>query len=407
MSPRVSRARMLVLMAALLAGCADAALPVIELTPATSPAGEESGQPFLAAMPDGRVLLSWLEQQQDGAHALRFAAGDGAVWSEPKLLAVSSRFFVNWADFPSITVLPDGRLAVHWLERSGPGTYAYDVRISMSSDGGRTWAAPITPHRDGTRTEHGFATLFPDGAELGAVWLDGRNMGGGDLHGDGGDMTLRFARIGATGEISAEAELDARTCECCQTDVAVTEQGPVIVFRDRSPSEIRDIAIVRRPVDGWSAPVPVHGDGWRIDGCPVNGPAIAAQGNRVVVAWFTAADETPRVNVAFSRDAGATFGSPVRVDEGNPGGRVDLVLRPDGVALVSWLERVEGRARVQVRAIRDGSEPGPVAVVDTVSAERRSGFPRMAFAGDVLVFAWTDPGRPSRVRVATAHLRTP
>lgn len=392
-------------LAAVLAGCADRALPVLEISPGVSPAGTGSGQPFLASMADGRVVLSWLEEQPEGAHALHFAAGNGSVWTEPKLLALSTRFFVNWADFPSITVLPDGRLAVHWLERSGPGTYAYDVRISMSADGGRTWSAPITPHRDGTQTEHGFATLFHDGNELGAIWLDGRNMAGDDH--EGSDMTLRFARIGAAGDLLEETELDARTCECCQTDVAVTDQGPVLVYRDRSPSEIRDIAVLRRPVDGWSAPVPVHGDGWRIEGCPVNGPAIAAQGTRVAVAWFTAADEIPRVNVAFSRDAGATFGAPVRVDGGNPAGRVDVLLRADGVAIVSWIERVEGGAEVQVRAVRDGADPGPVAVVDAVSAERRSGFPRMAFAGDAVVFAWTDPGRPTNVRVATALLRDP
>jgi hypothetical protein len=37
-----------------------------------------------------------------------------------------------------MVALPDGSLAAHWLVKSGSGTYAYDVNISRSFDGGKT-----------------------------------------------------------------------------------------------------------------------------------------------------------------------------------------------------------------------------------------------------------------------------
>jgi hypothetical protein len=198
--------------------------------------------------------------------------------------------------------------------------------------------------------------------------------------------------------------IDDRICDCCQTSAAITARGPVVVYRDRSPDEIRDISIVRR-VDGkWTEPARVHADEWQIEGCPVNGPSVIATGEEVAVAWFTGARDTARVNVAFSHDAGATFSAPVRVDDGNPAGRVDVEFDGSGRALVSWLERVgEAGAEVRVRAIAPDGQRSPAMVVASSAAARTSGFPRMVRSGDEIVFAWTQPGDTSRVRLAVAR----
>ncbi|MDQ3804043.1 MAG: glycoside hydrolase, partial [Acidobacteriota bacterium] len=134
-----------------------------------SPAAKESGQPNLTTGPAGRVYLSWLERIEGKRFALRFAARAGAGWEAARTVAEGDNWFVNWADFPSLAALPDGSLAAHWLARSGPGVYAYDVKIARSADGGKTWSKPFTPHRDGTPTEHGFVSMFPAaGGRLGA-----------------------------------------------------------------------------------------------------------------------------------------------------------------------------------------------------------------------------------------------
>jgi hypothetical protein len=237
-----------------------------------------------------------------------------------------------------------------------------------------------------------------------AVWLDGRNFTE-DGHSTANEMTLRYTRVGPDGGLGEEQLLDGRICDCCQTAVALTSRGPVVFYRGRSLDEIRDIWMVRQVDGAWSEPEAVHRDGWEIAACPVNGPAAAAEGERVAVAWFTAAHDTARVNVAFSDDAGARFGAPVRVDGGAPLGRVGVQLLPDGSALVSWLERGrDEQARVQVRRVAADGTPGPTQTVAESTGARSSGFPRMVRSGDRVVFAWTAAGEPSRVRVATAAL---
>ncbi len=376
-----------------------------------SPAAPGSAEPNLAAGDDGRVYLSWVEPAPDSAHALRFAVLEGGRWSAPRTVASGRDWFVNWADFPSLAVLPGGRLAAHWLQRSGAGRYAYDVRIARSADGGATWSPGVVPHRDGTAAEHGFVSLWPaEGDSLGAVWLDGRKYAAAEAHGGdgghgGGETMLVHTALAADGGVGAERPLDARICDCCQTGQATTSAGPLVVYRDRSPDEVRDVYVVRRVGGRWTEPRPVHADGWKIDACPVNGPQVAARGEQVAVAWFSGARDTARVLVAFSRDAGATWGDPVRVDDGDPGGRVDVELLDGGAALVSWIERTGGEAaEVRARRVSPDGGRGAATVVAATGGERASGFPRMVRSGGEVVFAWTAPGDPSTVRTARATL---
>ena len=365
-----------------------------------SPAGSGSAEPFLALGSDGRIHLTWLEPAPDSTHALRIATYDGTAWSVPRTIRSGRDFFVNWADFPSIEVLAGNRLAVHWLQKTGPGTYAYGVRVAQSADGGATWSEPVIPHRDSSDTEHGFVTLWPEGDGLGAVWLDGRRYNK-EGHSPTNEMMVVSTTIGPRGELGAETRVDERACDCCQTAVALTSAGPVLAYRDRSPEEIRDIYVARRVAGAWTTGVPVHNDGWKIAACPVNGPAIAASGRNVALAWFTAARDSAMVKVAFSSDAGATFGPPIRIDEGAPAGRVDVALLRDGSALVSWIERTGGdTAAVRVRRAASGQPPDSAVTVASSSATRASGFPRMVIRGDDAIFAWTEPGKPSAVRLA-------
>jgi hypothetical protein len=396
----------------LLAGCTAAAAelePVASPETLPSPAGATSGEPNLFATADGRVLLNWTESRATGGHALRFAVLEGGEWSEPRTIATGDAWFVNWADFPSLIELPDGSLAAHWLTRRPGGRYAYDVTVARSFDGGATWTEPLIPHDDGTPTEHGFVSLFPHDGALGAVWLDGRNFAGVDTlagggHGGHADMTLRFAVIDHDGSVRDEVVLDGRTCECCQTTAALTADGPIVAYRGRSADEIRDIEIVRWTPTGWSEPAPLHRDGWQIPGCPVNGPFAAAAGRRVAIAWFTGEGDVTRVQIVFSDDAGRSFGPPLRIDDGDPLGRVAAVLLEDGSALVSWLERTEQAAEIRLRRVQADGRMSPATLVALTDAARASGFPRMARAGDRVVFAWTEPGAPRQVHVAAAAI---
>jgi hypothetical protein len=278
------------------------------------------------------------------------------------------------------------------------------VKVASSVDAGASWSEPWTPHEDGTPTEHGFVSLFPLEAGVGLTWLDGRHYAPGPGGGEPTrEMQVRFRAVGTPGGPGPEVLLDERTCDCCQTDAAITAEGPVVVYRDRSPEEVRDIFVTRLTADGWSTGTPVHDDGWVTAACPVNGPAVAARGALVAVAWFTAAADEPRVLVAFSEDAGRSFSPPVRLDGGSPAGRVDVVLHADGRARVSWLERIGGDG-AELRLARLSASGGTpeVSTVSASSSARASGFPRLAIPpwepGSVLV-AWTDVSDPERSTV--------
>jgi len=399
-----------------LAACQEAAVPsssasfelLVSLEEMTSPAGGDSGEPFLSASEDA-VYLSWLQRTEGSYHELRFSTLEDDGWNQALVVAGGDDYFVNWADFPSVSPGPEGTLWAHWLQRGEAGGDDYGVRVSRPADQGATWSEPWTPHEDGTPTEHGFVSVFTQDAGIGLVWLDGRK----NVEGPGGEpaeneMTLRSRLVSTDGTPGPEMLLDGRICDCCQTDAAVTPSGPVLVYRNRTEDpEIRDIYITRS-VDGeWTEGTPVHNDNWNILGCPVNGPSVAVAGENLAVAWFTGAGDEPRVKVAFSDDDGASFGAATVIDAGNPAGRVEVVGLQDGTALVAWLERTGGEdAEVRVRQVRkDGTMSEGVSLTAS-SSSRASGFPQMAQAPDgSLVMAWTDVSvEPAQVRVTRFHM---
>jgi len=382
----------------------------IEIAPVELERPPGSGEPNLHATPEGEVLLTWLEPVSDGRWALRLAIRESGAWTEPRTVRESDRFFVNWADFPSSVRMEDGTIAVHWLEKvpAASSPYAYHVMLSLSADRGATWSEPIRAHRDDSPTEHGFVSMIPWRGGAAVVWLDGRAMQGAESedggHGVSGAMSVRFTTVLPDATLGAEVLLDGRTCECCGTALAAAGDGLVTAYRDRSETEIRDIAVVRGAGETWTEPALVAAQGWEIPGCPVNGPQLSADGAAVAAAWYTGAGNEPQVYVAFSNDGGASFGTAVRVDEGAPLGRVDIERLADGSAIVTWLEASGDEPRIVARRVHADGTLEPALLVARTSGERASGFPRMVRAGDELVFAWTAPGEDGGVRVRSARL---
>ena len=361
------------------------------------PAAAGSLAPNLALVA-GSVVVSWLEPLHGERHRLLTSRFDAAGWSEPVQITEGERFFANWADLPAVAEGGDGSLVSHWLAKTAEAVYAYSIFLARSVDGGASWTELGRLNDDDTATEHGFVSYAPEGDGLRAFWLDGREMEGG------GAMALRTALIGET--VGAAEVLDTRVCECCSTDAASGEGGPLVVYRDRGDSEVRDTAIVRRRGAEWTEPEMTASDGWSIAGCPVNGPAIDVAGETVAVAWFTAAGDAPRVQLAFAADGGATFGRPVLIDADAPLGRVDLALDGAGGAIVSWLAAAGPTGSVRLRhVLADGTTGEPLEIA-TTGAARASGFPRLVRLDDTLYLAWVDttPEAGHRIRMRAIPL---
>jgi hypothetical protein len=344
-----------------------------------------------------RTILSWIEIADDRT-TLKFVERTTSGWSAPQVVTSTTDFYVVPSDVPSVRALTDGTLVADWPQQDADAEEeAYNIRLSWSKDGGRTWSKPTNPHHDGTKTQHGFASLFPAPEGVGLVWLDGRAT---NPRTSTGDMALRAALYDRSGKQLREMPVDSRVCDCCSTDTAITPDGVIVAYRGRSADEVRDIYVSRYVAGRWGPPILVHDDGWRIEACPVNGPAISARDRVVAVAWFTAKDDKGHAFVAFSHDAGRTFGSPIPVDAETSAGRVGLALLADGSAAVTWVESANQRSEFRLRRVEpSGARSAAVTVGETGSTR----IPRVTLHRDELIFAWTEDDKgSSRVRTARA-----
>lgn len=371
--------------------------------PLSVPVPPGSSAPSLSGPTDGPLVLSWVEKLPDRRHALRYSRLENGTWSPVMTAAEGLEWSINWAEKPAVTALGGNRLAAHWFIANADSVYTYDIRIALSGDGGRSWSTPVTPHRDGTPTQHGFVSILPWQNEgLIAVWLDARRSAG---TGREDDVGLRYAQLDRNGRVIDSAELDERTCSCCRTSAAITEAGLLVAYRDRSMKEIRDISLVRLENNQWSQPQPVASDGWFMPACPINGPALASRGQGAALVWFHAAQGRPRVQIAFSTDAGRSFGEAMVLDEGGAQGYVDVVLLDDGSAIASWIGAASGAGPglVLQRIWSDGRRDKTVTVTN-LSNGRAAGFPRIARHQGHLYVAWRAPGASGGVRVARVRL---
>lgn len=380
---------------------AAAASPAIRSAPTakadaawTLPA-QSGTQPDLEVAPDGSLLLSWVDEA-DGQRSLHFSHWTRVGWTPARTIARGD-WFGNAFDTPRIEQTQDGALWATWMRSSPAGGHARDVVIARSADGGASWSRPEPVNTDGTATEHGFVSMWraaPDA--IGVAWLDGRAKGETphSMHA-AGDTTMQMLRssvFDARLQRRDEAAIDTTVCDCCHTAIAAAASGPVLVYRDRTPGEVRDVhaAVLR---DGaWRDAGAVHADNWVMPGCPVNGPSVSASGDRVTTIWYTAPDGTPGVRYAMSSDGGSHFGdaSTLAHDAGVLG-RVAVSTDERG-AWFGWLAETDGRQVLRV-ARRDWSAPqaqAPVTLATLGTRGNAAGMPRLATSQGATYAVWTD-----------------
>ncbi|WOJ97014.1 TlpA disulfide reductase family protein [Congregibacter brevis] len=377
------------------------------VTEVMSPAPVNSHLPRLTSN-NGDLYLSWVTDLNTKSR-LSYAKLGGALkgngkgeeseegWSPPLTISEGGNWFINWADFPALSVSVDGMVA-HWLQRSGVDTYDYDIAASFFDVEQQQWSIGKRVNTDGIKAEHGFVSMTSVGDQGTLItWLDGRNT---KRQPTPGAMTLRSAVFDYQGKNLEEWELDEAVCDCCQTSSAMTPKGPVVVYRNRTSDEIRDIFIVRMVDGSWSQPQAVHDDGWQVNGCPVNGPAVAAKGGRLAVAWFTAKSSEPKVQLALSANSGETFSAPILVSASNTNGRVDTTILENGEILVSWMDNTDSNAKIMLSRYSSNGDLRDVTEVGVTGSSRRSGFPVIESVGDIAYVAWTDVTDERQVRLA-------
>ena len=372
----------------------------------TSPAETGSRYPYLHQDESGKIYMSWLMGIEEDMFAFQYSTYDDGGWTRPGTVKVGTDFFVNWADFPSITGFDGEVTAAHWLRKVEGGPYAYHIQVAFPQEDSNRWGDAITPHMDNTPTEHGFVSMRPiDENRILAIWLDGRDTDGraDDEYEDmNKSMTLRSAEITRDGEILRSRVIDDSVCDCCPTDLVRTEDGFLAVYRNRTEDEIRDIYISRYTLETgeWSEPKAVHDDQWKIGACPVNGPKIVADGDRVAVALYTMEKNESRTYLIRSDDGGETFGEPILIAGDRSTGRVDLAMLENGKLYVSWLRHRGDVGDVVASEVDPEGNVKNTVAVGVTSPSRSSGFPQMKAFDEGLLFAWTQSDPLIRIRTA-------
>jgi hypothetical protein len=314
---------------------------------------------------------------------LRVARRKDGKWGAAETIAQGKGWFVNWADFPSLTVARDGTMLAHWLTRYGAGgRYGYGIRVARREANG--WKQVHGMALDEREDYAGFLTFARN--ERAAIYLAPP-----EVKEAGHRKTVHFIEFGGDGKVQRDVEVDADACSCCQTAIGKTTKGWILAYRDHAEGEIRDVAITRE-VDGkWQTPVPVHADGWKINGCPTDGPTLVTTGDRVAVTWLTRAQDQPRIQLAISNDGGASFRKPVRIDEGKGFGRPGIEALADGRLAIVWLERnSDEKVGIRLRLIDRDGKPQPSRQVAEAPLGRGAGFPRVVEDGKQLLVIWRD-----------------
>lgn len=383
-------------------GTRGAAIPLPEgWVESRLPAGPKAMAPMLVADGDG-FLATWIEPVASEGHRVRMARWDGRLWTPPATIRESAALFANWADVPGVVRARDGALYAWWLEKSGADTYAYDVRLASSTDQGATFAPLGVLHEDRAAVEHGFVSAVGEGNGVRFYYLDGRATAANS------PMQLRTVLV--EGQRVGPSELvDESVCDCCATAAIAlpgeSGDGSVVAYRDRTAGEIRDVQVTRRSRGGALATKPVGNDGWQIAGCPVNGPALAANDGRLAVAWFSAPGDRPRMAVARSAEGGTAWGEsqPIAAAPGaTPMGQLALAPIGDGFAL-SWIEAIAGGSELRLARLEGSGQLGPSVAIARTGAGRSAGIPRLAATANRLALLWVDAGKPggTNLRFAT------
>ena len=349
---------------------------------------KSNAQPSLVSN-NGDLSLTWISSDQDMNANLNFRQFIDDKWTDSKTFANGSDWFINWADFPTHAISGD-RILTSYLKKSASGKYTYDVFLNLRDLSGDKIKEDFILNTDGFKAEHGFVSIVAKDKEgFFVTWLDGRNTVEKDLEGNPKPMTIRFAEITNAGDIINETELDSNVCDCCQTSITHTDKGPLVVYRDRSEKEVRDIYMTRNIDDVWEAPIPIHNDGWVIYGCPVNGPKVVSYENNIAVSWFTVSDTEPMVNVSFSKFYGASFDEPIKINDHNAIGRVDVAFLNEKEVIVSYMEGDDDGTYLKIKKVSlDGKVSKPITI-SRIDGGRSTGVTQLEILNDEIFIVWT------------------
>ena len=260
---------------------------------------------------DGRVLATWFggshEKHPDVAIWLstRDTAGN---WSPPRRVA-DEEGLPHWN--PVLATGPDGGL--HLFYKVGPSAQEWWTRVIASDDGGESWSRPVEPPAAGG---------FPVGPvkNKAIVLADGSWVAPTSLETDDAwDSAVTISTDGGrTWALGGPVPLDHRSFEgkgIIQPTLWESEPGRVhMLLRSTAGRVYRSDSSDggRTWCEAYATTVPNNNSG--VDVAKMADDVLALCHNPVSVSW---GKRTPLV-IAFSRDNGASWGEPVVLEDEDP-----------------------------------------------------------------------------------------
>jgi hypothetical protein len=375
------------------------ALPFVLVFTACAPRETAIGLAFPGRDPgltwdrEGRLHAVWVEDR-DGVARVVYRRLHPSPSATVVLSAPGASASAHGETPPWIAALPGGTLFAAYTVAL-PGKWQSEIRTQRSTDGGATWSEPAMLAVGGDRGSHNeLAAGVAVNGEIFLAWLDQRD----------GSRGLRAAKSRDGLQFESEQTLDAVTCECCGNAVAAGPDNEVwIAYRDVTPANLRDLAVVRSRDAGetFESPRPLSADGWTVEGCPHTGARLAlGHDGTLWTAWFTGSE--PGVYAASSSDGGVTFGPRTRIaaarDDVTGVAHPEIGVLPDGsVAVLYEAVRQGGQRALEARILA----PGSTQWGSTVPVATDAAYPRLAVDGTRAVLAYTEreEGRAPRVVV--------
>jgi len=387
----MSRTRPIIvaLVALALTACARDRAPEFKPAQELSVAGDVGTAPMFAVAPSGTEAAAWVSAPNGGTDGRLYVAVNGGTPVE--LRDTLGPIEPHGESPPKLAWSNDGALnALYVVTRLEPGRRfpAAALRFVRSTDGGKSWSAPVSVTDDSTFGSHNFQALYAarDGA-LYASWLDGRA-------GKSAVFMTRSTDGGKTWSTNERVEADGEACPCCRTNMASAPDGSLYLsWRKVYSGNVRDIVVAKSTDHGstWQAPVRAHADNWVFDGCPHAGPSLQVDDKgRVHIAWWTGKQGAAGVWYARSDDGGRTFGTPVAlgVAEFSQPAHVQLALGGQDRLIAAWDDGTLKTPRIVVRTSKDGGTSwSPTATISDSGSV--AGFPVIAAHGERMAVAWS------------------
>ncbi len=371
--------------------------------PLSLPAAEGAEGMRLNTDPQGKLYASWLNPTPGGGWQFQFSQWEQNSWSAPKTIAEGGReWYASWADAPRLARGSDANKTFYasWLVGSSRrNPYDHNIFISSSPDG-ESWNEPYSPYPDKSIPAYFGLNRFlalPNGQML-LLWMDGRDtkfrVPGTDRFypKEGASIYLMSALTQGNEPFSEGIVVDSLISELCPFDLTLTAKGPLLVYRDRLPDKSRPICLKRWKASGWQKVDFPHSDHWKLTYYLTEGPILDASDKLVALAWYSASDKDPRIEVCFSENAGDSFSPPFRLPGGTPLGKADIAINKKGNALVSWITDAPEGAQLQLAEVSPAGKVIRSSTVANLGPDKVLQYPSLENFKEGTALLWKETG---------------